>query len=236
MTKFIAIASGKGGVGKTTVALNLASAMRMLKHNVIALDANIATPNMSLYLGATVLEVSLNDVLKGKTPITDVAYMHHSGLKIIPASISIKDMKNISLENFKQILHGLDGFAETVIVDTAPGLNRETMDVMRAVDEIVVITTPEIPAVTDAMKTTRMAEEIGCQVVGVIVNRVKKDHLDMSSENISSMIDKEIIGIIPEDDVIRKAIAKKEPAVYAFPKAKSSKAFMEIAKRILKEE
>ena len=99
MSKFIVITSGKGGVGKTTTAVNLAVAMNSFDEDVTLVDVNLTTPNVGLHLGAPVVPVTLNHVLSGKADLADSIYEHESGTKIIPASLSIKELKKIDDEN-----------------------------------------------------------------------------------------------------------------------------------------
>src|SRR3989344_7495282 len=94
MSKFILITSGKGGVGKTTAAVNLATAMNYFDEDVTLVDVNLTTPNVGLHLGAPVVPVTLNHVLSGKADLVDAIYEHESGAKVIPASLSIKDLES----------------------------------------------------------------------------------------------------------------------------------------------
>ena len=89
MTKFIGIASGKGGVGKTTIAINTAISILNFERGITLLDANLSTPHVSIHLGAPLSPITVHDVLKGRNSITEATYIHPSGLRIIPASISI---------------------------------------------------------------------------------------------------------------------------------------------------
>src|SRR3989338_8055195 len=96
MTRVITITSGKGGVGKTTSAINIGAALNYLGKDVIVVDANLTTPNIGLHLGAPIVPVSLNHVLSGKAKISDALYEHESGLKIIPSSLSIKELRQLN--------------------------------------------------------------------------------------------------------------------------------------------
>src|SRR3989344_5064130 len=96
MSKFILITSGKGGVGKTTAAVNLATAMHDFDEDVTLVDVNLTTPNVGLHLGAPVVPVTLNHVLSGRAELVDAIYEHSSGTKVIPSSLSIKELKNLN--------------------------------------------------------------------------------------------------------------------------------------------
>ena len=103
MTRIIAIASGKGGVGKTTVCINLATVLAMnFGKNVIIIDCNITTSHLSLYLGTYYHPVTLNQVLKGEAKMLDAVYEHMENLKIIPASLSVKDLKGVDIGMLKE--------------------------------------------------------------------------------------------------------------------------------------
>ena len=91
--KIITVTSGKGGVGKTTTAINLGAALNSFGKEVIIVDANLTTPNVGLHLGAPIVPVNLNHVMQGKAKVTDAIYEHESGTKIIPSSLSIKELR-----------------------------------------------------------------------------------------------------------------------------------------------
>ncbi len=96
MSNIIVITSGKGGVGKTTTAINLAAAINHFKKDVLVIDGNLTTPNVALHLGAAEVPVNLNHVLLGKAAPHEAIYEHNSGIKIMPSSLSIKNWKKIN--------------------------------------------------------------------------------------------------------------------------------------------
>ncbi|RMG76099.1 MAG: septum site-determining protein MinD, partial [Bacteroidetes bacterium] len=95
MSRLITITSGKGGVGKTTTAINLATAINSFGKEVVVVDANLTTPNVGLHLGAPIVPISLNHVLLGKAKVQDAIYEHESGTKIIPSSLSVNELRRI---------------------------------------------------------------------------------------------------------------------------------------------
>ncbi|MFH1317206.1 MAG: cell division ATPase MinD [Candidatus Woesearchaeota archaeon] len=229
MTKFIVIASGKGGVGKTTASLNIGNALTDFGRDVIVIDANVSKPNIGLHLGRNKLGSSLNDVLKGNKSIREVVYMHPSGLKVVPNSINIEDLKDVEIKNLSKSLKELDGLTEIVIIDAAPGLHEEAVEAIRAADEIIIVTTPDLIAVTDALKTIQIAKKVGVKVIGIIVNRFEGHPSDMKPRNIELMLETKIIGIIPEDKNIKESLRLKHPVTYSHPESQSSINFKKIA-------
>src|SRR3989304_5349675 len=102
MSRIITITSGKGGVGKTTTSINLATALNFFGKEVIIVDANLTTPNVGLHLGAPIVPISLNHVLQGKAKIQDAIYEHESGTKILPSSLSISELRKINHNKIKE--------------------------------------------------------------------------------------------------------------------------------------
>jgi len=227
--------SGKGGVGKTTLVSNLGAALTKKGKSVIILDANISTPNLSLHLGIPFYPITLHDVLDGRYPIESAIYNHPSGLKVIPASLNIESVKNGDMEKFEKVLLDLMGQAEIILVDSSPGLSKEALKAMSIADEIIVVTNPEIPALTDALRTIKIAEDNGVKVLGAVVNRVKGHKHEISISEIKTMLDVPILEVVPEDINIPRSIAKMKPVVHHKPRSRSSKKFHRIASKIIGE-
>ena len=229
----IAITSGKGGVGKTVVTINLASALMEFKTNVIAVDADVKMSSLGLQLGMYYFPVTLNNILKDNVDILNALYMHPSGLRIIPASLSIDDVDISNFSNFSKSFANRYFDNTILLVDSPPGLEENTIQVMKACKETIVVTTPEIPAIADAIKTIDTAREVGSKVLGVIVNRYRRTRKQISVDEIEAVCELPILGVIPEDKMIIKSIYKKMPVVFLNKYAKSSVAFKKIAARLL---
>ena len=115
--RLITITSGKGGVGKTTSAINLGAALNSFGKEVIIVDANLTTPNVGLHLGAPIVPVNLNHVLSGKAKVADAIYEHDSGTKIIPSSLSVKELRRLNHKKLKDVGKKLRKMADFVIFD-----------------------------------------------------------------------------------------------------------------------
>lgn len=233
MAKLITITSGKGGVGKTTTAINLGAALNAFGKEVIILDANLTTPNVGLHLGAPIVPVSLNHVLLGKARVADAIYEHGSGTKIIPSSLSVKELKRLNHGKLKDVGRKLRKMADYIIYDSAAGLGEEALAAMEAADELVIVTNPEIPAVTDALKTSKVIEEMGKEVKGVIVTRVRGSKTEMPISNVRDMLELPILGVIPEDAAAQHALVLKDALVHTHPKSKAARAYRTIAARMI---
>lgn len=233
MAKIYGIVSAKGGVGKTTSAINLAAALNSFGQDAIVVDANLSTPNVGLHLGAPIVPVTLNHVLSGSANIPDAIYEHYSGLKILPSSLSTRDLKKTRHENLPKITKQLKNFSEHIILDSSAGLGRETESVINAADEIILVTQAEMPSVTDALKSVKLAEQLNKHVRGFIITKYQGRKTEMSVDNIKDMLELPLLGVIPEDKNIQKALALKNALVFTHPKSKAARAYKNIAKRIL---
>ncbi len=235
MQKIVVITSGKGGVGKTTTAINLGAALNHFGKDVLVIDANLSTPNIGIHLNSPEVPINLNHVLSGKADISEAIYEHESGLKILPSSLSIKELKKIKIEKLKDFKKNFSEFADYIIVDSGAGLGLEVQAVIDIADELIIVTNPEMPAIVDALKAIKLAEQNKKPILGVIVTRVKKNKIEMQAEIVKEMLEVPILGMIPEDLDIQRALSKKDAIVHLYPKSKPSRAYKEIAARLIDE-
>jgi septum site-determining protein MinD len=216
-------------VGKTTSAINLGAALNSFGKEVIILDANLTTPNVGLHFGAPLVPISLNHILADKAKIVDAIYEHESGTKIIPGSLSVKELGRINHAKLKDVGKKLKKIADFIIYDSAAGLGADAIAAIDSSDELIIVTNPEIPAVTDALKTSKVIEQMGKQVAGVIVTRVRGLKTEMPIANIQEMLELPILGVIPEDEKMQASLVMKNALVYTHPKSKAAKAYKQIA-------
>lgn len=233
MQKVVVITSGKGGVGKTTSAINLGAALNHFGKDVLIIDGNLTTPNIGIILNSPEVPVSLNHVLQKKADVFEAVYEHDSGLKIIPSSISVKELRKIRPEKMKDFKKDFEKVADYIIVDSAAGLGSEAKHVIDMADELIIITNPELPAITDALKAIKLAEGRGKSTLGVIITRVKKDNIEMQPDVVKEMLEVPILGMVPEDIAVRKSLKQKDAVIHTHPKSKASRAYKEIAANLL---
>jgi len=233
MSKIIVITSGKGGVGKTTSAINLGAAINYFGGDTLIIDGNLSTPNVGIHLNSPEVPINLNHVLLEKADPFEAVYEHESGMKIMPSSLSIKELTKIQPKKIKDFKKEFKEISEYVIVDCAAGLGEEAMSAIEIADELIIITNPEMPAITDALKTIKLAEQLKKPVRGVIITRVKKDKIEMQPETVKEMLEVPILGMIPEDLNIKKSLNLHDAVIHTFPKSKSARAYKEIAAKIL---
>jgi septum site-determining protein MinD len=232
MSKVIGVFSNKGGVGKTTTAINLASALNEFGRIVVLVDTDITSPNLGMYLGTHNNPISLNHVIKGEANIYDAAYLHESGIFIVIGSInpghSIVDYNKINEQ-----LQKLKEKFEMIVVDSAPGQDKESLQALSAVDSMVIVTTPELAAVTDALRTITIGKQIGKNVVGAVVTRAHSHDYEMSRENIEAMLGVPVLAVIPEDKNVPLSARVKSPIVRSNPDADAAVAYKKLAAILL---
>jgi septum site-determining protein MinD len=235
MAKVYAILSGKGGVGKTTTTINLGTSLNKLGQDVIIIDGNLTTPNIGIHLGAPIVPTTLNHVLNGQVKVEEAIYEHESGTKIIPASLSLKESEKVDYRKLIDVARRLKKISNFVLIDCAAGLGEEAKSSMFAADEIIIVTNPEMSAVTDALKAIKLAEEIGKPVIGVIITRFQGKPVEMAISNIRDMLEVPILGIIPEDDAIKESHVMKNAVIFTHPKSNASKSYNLTTRRMLGE-
>jgi len=233
MQKVIVITSGKGGVGKTTTAINLGAAMNYFKQDVLIIDGNLSTPNIGIHLNSPEVPINLNHVLLKKADVFEAVYEHESGIKIMPASLSIKEFEKIKQEKIKDFKADFKKISDYVIVDSAAGLGKEAISAIDLADELIIVTNPEIPAITDALKAIKVAEQMNKSILGVIITKVRKDDIEMNPESVKEMLEAPILGMVPEDIAVKKSLSLKDAVVHTHPKSNASRAYKEIAAKLL---
>lgn len=235
MTKFVAIVSAKGGVGKTTTSINLSSALDWFRRDVIVLDANFATPDLGINLGTPFTEKNIHRALAGEHHVKESIYRHPSGLRVVPGHVSYAHARDVKKENIMNLVQDMMNLSEIVFIDTTPGIGEDTTTVLKAVDYVVVITTPELCAVTNSIKMVKLSHELQKEVLGVIVNRHTGQDHELSVNNIETMTGCSVLGIIPEDQSVSYALNQKNPVLITHPESDATLGFKKVAGELIGE-
>jgi len=233
MKKIIVITSGKGGVGKTTTSINLGAAINYFGGEVLLIDANLSTPNIGIHLNSPEVPINLNHVLAKKADVAEAIYEHESGLKILPSSLSIKELSKIKPDKLKNFKEDFKDLADYIIVDSAAGLGIEARSAIELADELILVTNPEITAIADALKTIKLAEQMKKEIRGIIITRVRRNKTEMRPETVKEMLEIPILGSIPEDITIQKSLNDRDAVIHTDPKSKSARAYKEIAAKLI---
>jgi len=233
MTRYLAMISGKGGVGKSTSSINLAAALNYFGKDVIVVDGNLTTPNVGIHLGFPVAPIHIHHVLQGKNKMKEAVYLHPQNIKIVPGSIALADLKLTNPDRMPKALKDLAKLnPDFVVIDGAAGLGREALAAITAADSLLIVTNPELPAITDALKTIKLAEELDKEVLGVVVTKSTGSRFEVNLKNIESMLEKPVISVVPYDESVKESLAMRDAVVFTHPKCKASVAYKKLAASI----
>jgi septum site-determining protein MinD len=230
--RVIGVISGKGGVGKSTIAVNLATIYALSEIENLLVDVDLGNPTVALHLGLWQHSYGLQDILLGKAEIGDAIILHPaSGMRIIPASL--KYQKEVSLERLKAVLQQIETY-KMITIDSPPGITNDVENIMRACTDLVVVTTPDIPSVTSATKIIDMAGDLGGgpKVTGIVINRVLNRRYELHQKEIESMCGCRILGTIPEDQKVPESISIKIPLALYAQNSPASKSLYELSREI----
>lgn len=241
-TKVISITSGKGGVGKSNVAVNLSLALAKLGKKVLIIDADLGLANIDVLLGVNP-EFNLNDVFAGKKELGEIIIEGPGGIKILPAGSGVQEYTRLGQEERLMLLNELDLLDEDfdyVLIDTEAGISDNVAYFNVAAQEIVVVVSPEPLSITDAyalikLLATRYAE----RYFKVLVNRAKDtdDALEVFkklSYVTSRFLDISVdyLGCVLNDDKLLESVRQQRAVFELYPQADSSKCFGTVARRI----
>ncbi len=213
MTKAVAIASGKGGVGKTTIVANLGLAIAKLGKKVIMVDADLDMANLELVLGMEGRPITLQDVLKGEAGINDAIYEVSENAFFIPAGISPSKFRRVDPEKFADIIKTLEGMADFVLLDCPAGIGKDTIACFSACKETILVMTPDPLSITDAYKTSIAAAKMGAELTGIILNMIKNTKGELKEKEITSLLNVPILARINYNPAVAESVFKGKPLV-----------------------
>ncbi|HIJ11009.1 TPA: P-loop NTPase [Candidatus Woesearchaeota archaeon] len=225
MTKFVAIVSGKGGTGKTTSALNLAHALVSQGHSTTVVDGDLATPNIASSLGLIQPKHTLNHFLRKQKSLKEITYKHDSGISLIPASPAFHDFQDTSLQNVRRLFNQLHDTADFVLVDAPSGLSYSVHQILKHVDDAIIVVNPTRSSMLDALKTIKLAQQYDTMITGILVTKHRWGRHELSIPEIRGTLHYPIIGTIPAHRKVRKAEHHNQPVSFLYPRSSPAKAY-----------
>ncbi len=242
--RVIAVTSGKGGVGKSNVSLNLAVSLSQAGENVLVMDADMGLANLDILLGLTPKQ-NLLHVLEGKCSLEDIIISGPAGISIIPASSGVRSMSELNAAQNMGIIQAFSELTrpvDTLIIDTAAGLADSVVSFARAAKEIIVVVCDEPASITDAYAMIKVLnKDFGIQRMHVLANQARSmqqgRELYMKLAKVSDKyleVALDYMGAIPYDEYLKKAVQKQKCVTDVFPRSPASLAFRQMAKKTKK--
>jgi septum site-determining protein MinD len=224
--RFIAIASGKGGVGKTTLTANLGVALSRLGTRVITVDMDIAMPNLEVIMGVTQPPVGLIDVIDGRLDVKRVMFLGCDGVKVIPSGVILNGFTATNVKKIKTALGKIkDG--DFVLLDMPPG--REAIRVLKQGQEMLLVVNPEKASVLDALNLKVIAEKKRLNILGAVVNRAGGYPRELRTEDIEEVLELDVLATIPEDKKVMECYSEEVPFMTRYENMAPSREILKLA-------
>jgi len=240
-TRTIVITSGKGGVGKTSLSVSLAIAIAQDGKSVTLLDADLGLANINVILGI-IPKYNLYHVIKGKKKLKDIIIEVPEGIKIIAGASGFQQLANLDVKQRDEFINSISELAndDFLIVDTGAGISQNVLSFVMAADEVIVVTTPEPTAITDAYGIIKaIASQSNEKHIKLIVNRAQSvaegKRVAQRVINIAGQflnIKVEELGFVYEDLYVPKSVRNQKPFIVSYPNSKASGCVKIIADRI----
>lgn len=243
-TMIYSVVSGKGGVGKTNFSINLAIKLRQEGKRVLILDADIGMNNVNILLGIAA-DLTLSEVINGEARFRDIIIKGPEGVDLICGGTDLFLMESLHTSEQEEIIKSLEEFGEydIIIIDNGAGINKHSLTFSSFADEIILVTTPEPTALTDAYRVVKANSLYDVRPrVKVVINQIA--NINQGQESFNKLqatsqkflnVDLGLLGFIFHDARVNKSIMEQRPVVLKYPKSLASENIGTISKIILGE-
>ena len=243
LARVITVTSGKGGVGKSNISLNLAIQFSRLRKKVVILDADFGLANIEVMLGIRP-QYNLSDVIFRGRSVGEIITKGPGNIGFVSGGSGIHELANLTSGQLKilvNVMYQLDSIADIIIIDTGAGISDNVMEMILSSSEILLVATPEPASITDAyvlLKTLKTQEGYNKDSLKIrlLGNRTQnreegRELFEKLDSVVGKFLDMEMdyMGAVPYDSFLQKAVMKQRPVSLAYPNAPSSKSIQELA-------
>jgi len=229
MARVYAIASAKGGVGKTTTTANLGSTLADTGADVVVIDGDIGMANLGAALGVSPDGPTLHDVLADEAEPRQAAYEGPAGLTVVPGDTSLDSFAAADPQRLDRVVEAFDD-ADFILIDVGAGVSHETSVPLSVSDAVVLVSTAERDALVDTEKTRQLTERLGGVVAGAVITRT--DEATPIDEVVSGILTAHVLTTVPDDEAVRESIAVGEPLVSYAPHSEAAAGYRELARQL----
>lgn len=245
LVRVLSVSSGKGGVGKSTVVVNLAMAFDQLGKKVLIMDADLGLANIDVLLGLTPKQ-NIGHVLEGKKRIEEVIVNGPGRVRIMPASSGVQELTRLTDEQkllMIEMLDELESEIDILLVDTGAGISDTVLYFNLAAQEKVIVVTSEPTSLTDAYALIKVLyTRHGERHFRILVNSVENEaagkgvfaKISKVADHFLDGISLDYLGTIPHDPNVPRAVIQQRPLIHAFPGSPAARAFLAVARKIHK--
>lgn len=240
MEKVIVITSGKGGVGKTTTTANIGTGLALLGKSVVLVDTDIGLRNLDVVLGLeNRIVYDLVDVVEGTCKLKQalIRDKRYEGLYLLPAA-QTRNKNAVSPDQMKELVSQLEREFDYVIIDCPAGIERGFKNAIAGAKSAIVVTIPEVSSVRDADRIIGLLSAGGIEDVQLLINRIRPDLVKrgdmLAIDDTLEILGVDLVGVIPEDEMIFRASNLGEPAVTE-KTSRAGEAYMNVTRRIIGE-
>jgi flagellar biosynthesis protein FlhG len=238
----LVVASGKGGVGKSNLAANLAVALAERGARVLLVDADLSQANLDILLGVHP-RFDLQHVLSGEKSPEEIVVEGPAGVKLVPAAFGVPELAELDDYRRECLLRGisqLENDVDLVLIDTASGVSRQVTAFCLAADDVLVVTTPEMPAFSDAYALIKLLQQQGlAKPPHLLVNMVDTEEEAEETAHRIRLVARRFLrmeieswGYVPFDPSVSRAVRRQEPVVTALPQSPAAVAYRALADRL----